>query len=112
MNTKFCRHYEGTIHTLCGAKINWREAHGNVLPCIGEKGDNACREYLRFTKEELLKQEQEIEEAVNRTKKMLENKKSPCCNADIDESRVIKSGRHNGHGGRYCSKCGKCLFWV
>lgn len=37
---------------------------------------------------------------------------SPCCNAPIDSSRVITSGRHRGHGPRICSKCKKLLFFV
>lgn len=37
---------------------------------------------------------------------------SSCCGAPIDTSHVIPSGRHMGHGPRYCSKCGRCLFMV
>lgn len=36
-----------------------------------------------------------------------------CCQAPIDESRVISAkGRHNGHGPRYCSRCKQLLFRV
>jgi hypothetical protein len=35
-----------------------------------------------------------------------------CCNAELDQSRVITSGRHAGHGPRMCSKCGKVVFIV
>ena len=37
---------------------------------------------------------------------------SDCCEAAIDASRVIVSGRHKGHGPRFCSSCGRCLFMV
>lgn len=44
--------------------------------------------------------------------KIFGEKLSSCCNAAIDKSHVITSGRHKGHGPRYCSKCGRCLFMV
>jgi hypothetical protein len=58
-------------------------------------------------------QEEKQEEAdFEKRWELIKSGKSPCCSAPIDESRVIKSGRHKGHGGRFCSQCGKVVFWV
>jgi hypothetical protein len=37
---------------------------------------------------------------------------STCRKAPIDESHVIKTGRHKNHGPRFCSKCKRCVFMV
>jgi hypothetical protein len=37
---------------------------------------------------------------------------SPCCEAPIDKSRVIRKGRHRGHGPRICSKCHQLVFFI
>jgi hypothetical protein len=37
---------------------------------------------------------------------------SPCCEAPIDESRVIRDGCYKGHGPRFCSKCGELVYMV
>lgn len=39
----------------------------------------------------------------------LERGVSPCCEAPLDLSHVIKSGRYKGHGKRFCSQCRR---WV
>lgn len=61
---------------------------------------------------ELKKQRDSKEEKEKMLDTISNKNSSACCNAPIDYSRVIKTGRHKGHGGRYCSKCGKCVFWV
>lgn len=43
---------------------------------------------------------------------MLLSGKSNCCGAAIDTQHTIKSGKHKGHGPRFCGKCGKLLFMV
>jgi hypothetical protein len=37
---------------------------------------------------------------------------SECCEAPIDESQVISTPPHIGHGPRFCSKCKRVAFWV
>ncbi len=37
---------------------------------------------------------------------------SPCCQAEINDSAVIKNGRHKGHGRRYCRACGNEVYRV
>lgn len=36
---------------------------------------------------------------------MMETGLSWCCDASIETGAVIQSGRHKGHGPRYCSQC-------
>jgi len=38
--------------------------------------------------------------------------RSPCCDAPLDQSRVVPTGRYKGHGPRLCSKCGVEVFRV
>jgi hypothetical protein len=38
--------------------------------------------------------------------------RSPCCNAKLDESEVVRDGPHAGSGPRYCAKCTKLVMYV
>ena len=84
------------------------------LPCHGDTGEtrgipvSPCDKYVPWT-EEMIQADIAQWEHV---KACLVNEVSPCCNAPIDKSQVIRSGPHKNHGPRYCSKCGKLVFRV
>lgn len=116
-----CRHYTGTRVSLkCKAGMVYDEVMqiGKLgvlgclcrLPCGGDKTKETlpCEKYSPFTEDEIDEQVKEFE----RHEELLAKGLSPCCKAAIDYSQVIKEGRHKGHGGRYCSKCKKVVFWV
>jgi hypothetical protein len=48
--------------------------------------------------------------AITRKMDLMARGLSGCCEAPLDESRVIATGRYKGHGPRCCSKCGKVVF--
>jgi hypothetical protein len=128
-----CRHFNGTVHDRCEAgmvyldvrlehePIRYRHARqgepsGSTytatasFPCLGKfnHGGATCPRYEPFTPEEVAASQA----AHRRTMDLMERGLSSCCEAPIDESRVIRRGRHEGHGPRYCSKCGRCVFIV
>lgn len=43
---------------------------------------------------------------------MMETGLSWCCDAPIETGAVIQSGRHKGHGPRYCSQCNTEVYRV
>ena len=113
MNRNVCRHWNGSINSECGKGINWSYTYKNALTCIdSERKKGHCEHYKCFTPEEITMQEEETKKHVEKFKKMLIDKKSHCCNADIYESHVIKNGAHKGHGPRFCGKCKETLFMV
>lgn len=113
MNRKSCRYWNGSVEAECGAGIDWFKTHKNALVCIdSDRKTGSCEHYEPFTEEEIEAKEKAINEHIEKFKNMLKTNKSHCCNADIDESRVIKDGAHKGHGSRYCSKCKEHLFMV
>ena len=112
MNEHGCKYWTGIINDKCEFGIKWREELKNARTCIGKDDGIKCNNFTLRTPEEIKEEQNKIDKAVAKSVKMLKTKKSDCCNAPIDESRVIKKGRHKGHGGRYCSKCKRCLYWV
>lgn len=108
MNKNICRHYNGVFGGACKAGI---EKQKPLKGCLS-KEETKCDKYESFTPEEIKQRELEDKKIAEDTIKMLKDNLSPCCNVDIDKSAVIKEGAHKGHGGRYCSKCKKLLFWV
>ena len=109
MNKKVCIHWNDC--EKCNAGIEWGKLKKNVKNCFG-KIDPECDKYQRFTTEEILEIERKDKETTILLRRVMVDKISSCCDAPIDESRVIKSGKYKGHGGRYCSKCGKCIYFV
>lgn len=89
------------------------EPYGYVvrIPCAGlREGPDvvACPKYERRTQEEV----DAADAARNMMIDLVQRGLSPCCEAPIDESRMIQSGRHKGHGRAYCSKCDAVAFSV
>lgn len=80
------------------------------LPCHGDKTKQTlpCEKYSPLSEAKI---DQIVKEFERRDELLLKGL-SFCCEAPIDESQVIKEGRHKGHGGRFCSKCKKVVFWV
>ena len=52
--------------------------------------------------------EEEVKQHIEKMMKDI----SPCCDAPLDKSRVITSGRYKGHGPRFCSKCKNVVYFV
>lgn len=106
MCTKKCKHFWGNrVRYKC---LKEHKLDSVVRDeCFGDK-ETTCIDYSPPTAEEIAAEDAAITHAIECRAKNI----SPCCEAPIDESRVIKSGRYKGHGGRYCSKCGKCIFFV
>jgi hypothetical protein len=104
-----CRHFTGTQNDRCEAGISYKEARSAPpkLPCLADEGET-CEKYSAWTQEELDEQEADLKRRMDRMAAGL----SGCCEAPLDVSRVIPSGRHKGHGPRYCSKCKKLAFMV
>jgi hypothetical protein len=128
-----CRHFNGQLsqglsdtkitckagvvfYDLC--KVKELGLTGSALrhPCGGRKAGSKnegeivqeCTKYSPLTEEEI---QAEIEEWEH-SKKCFEQGISSCCEAPIDESRVIREGHHEGHGPRYCSKCKRLVYMV
>jgi hypothetical protein len=104
MNINRCRHFTGIMAKKCDAGIDYERP---LQQCC--RGENpTCKSYMPFTAEEIAKDEAAIKHATD----LMQRGLSSCCEAPIDESQVIKSGRHKGHGPRFCSKCHRCAFMV
>lgn len=106
-----CRYYIGFGNVNCNAGRNSRDMSADTddglrHSCFGET--DKCELYNPFSQEEQTQREAEHE----RRCELLRNGLSPCCEAPVDESQVITSGRFKGHGSRYCSKCRKLLYTV
>lgn len=124
-----CKHHTGMTNERCAAGVRYLDVAldhepiryrqhpgsgpysiGRSFPCLGKYnlGGATCPKLELPTAQEV-----ESEEAASkRSMDLLRRGLSSCCEAAIDESRVIRDGRHKGHGPRFCSKCGKCLFIV
>lgn len=124
-----CKHHTGMMNDTCAAgvryldvaldhePIRYRQRTGDhtysmirSFPCLGKYnlGGATCPKRELPSPEEV-----EAEEAASRRSMDLLNRGlSSCCEAPIDERAVIREGRHKGHGPRYCSKCGNCVFIV
>lgn len=84
---------------------------GASFPCspsMNLSGLAACPKYEPKTPEEIAAREAENARMMDLMRRGL----SSCCEAPIDERHVIREGPHKGHGPRYCSKCGRCVFMV
>lgn len=103
----------------CKAGVDYRalvggpdEGWGARIPCLPPMRPGlqivSCDLYQAPTPEELAVED--VEWA--RVEDLLARGLSPCCESPNDESRVIKTGRHKGHGPRFCSKCGRVAFLV
>lgn len=117
--SEFCKHYNGAgRYPACAAGIDYKEVrqanpgHGNgiSLPCTPNMNEMgiACPKAEFYAPEEIEQRERESDAAIE---KMM-NGISPCCDAPIDERCVIPSGRHKGHGPRFCSACKKWMYSV
>lgn len=127
-----CIHHNGTTNDRCLAGVRYadvavdhapikyrHERHGSQgspyslsrsLPCMGKYnlGGATCVKLELLSAEEIAADEA----AHQRTMDLMRLGLSSCCEAPIDESQVIRSGRHKGHGPRFCSKCRRCVFMV
>lgn len=108
-----CIYFREPGNDLCEKGLNYAEEQGGMRGCLmkcnGE--NNQCKSHTILSDEEFKRHEENVNKQIEETIKMFKTKLSKCCNAAIDESQVIKEGRHKGHGGRFCSKCKKLLFW-
>jgi len=100
-----CRHFNGIQNEKCEAGLEYPDPR--ELPCLKE-GNAVCEKYSSFTAEELAEQEKEFKRQMD----LLMQGLSSCCEAPIDTTQVIQSGRYKGHGPRICSKCRKLVFRV
>lgn len=129
-----CRHFNGTVNKRCAAGVEYAtvnihhdavryrhvrpngrvDAHAysmsGSIPCSAKWnfGGATCEHYSPPTEAEIAAKQAERERAHDLMIKGL----SDCCEATINESQVIREGKHKGHGPRRCSKCGRCMFVV
>jgi hypothetical protein len=120
-----CNHYTGTQNAHCEAGVCYadvtlthepaRNPDGGgmatrSIPCLTSfnAGGATCDRHEMPTPEQIAAHKAETDRRLDFFRRGL----SPCCEVPIDESQVIQSGRHKGHGSRYCSKCGELLFMV
>ena len=101
-----CKHFSGIQHKTCRAGIAY------TLPIVESSwscyGRSPCPGYALYTAEEIAAKEAESERFIT----LLDQGLSACCEAPLDKSRVIPSGKYKGHGPRLCSKCGEVVFIV
>ena len=105
-----CQYFNGVQHDECDNHVIYKDIAPKGfkdLPCTTAEG-NACQFYKPLSKEEIDKEIADME----RTNDLILKNLSPCCEAEIDQSQVIKDGSHKGHGPRYCSKCKKFVYIV
>lgn len=91
---------------VCKAGVSFSGLDQSALSVC--QGAAFCEKYLPYTEEEL----RELYEEHERHIAMIIKGISPCCGEPLDTRQVIKSGRHKGHGPRFCPKCGKLAFMV
>jgi len=112
-----CVHFAGIGVERCRKEIEYDsvmiEAAGRcAFPCVPPSsiGDlrAECLERRLPTPEELDAEDARAE----REDELLAKGLSFCCEAPLDERRVILEGRRAGHGPRLCSECGKIVFVV
>lgn len=105
-----CKHFNGITHGTCRAGVPYDSLPSNSLPCIERfrQPGTDCEKREMPTAEEIAASEAEDARIAD----CLRRGVSECCEAPLDDSRVIREGRHRGHGGRYCSKCGRCVMWA
>ena len=119
-----CKHFNGTQHKQCKAGVSYDTVHlkhepmvcghghaiSGSLPCHEKwnPGGATCEKRELPSQEEVAEQEREDE----RHDDLMRRGLTSCCEAPIDKSQVIVAGPHKGHGPRYCTKCGRCVFIV
>ena len=105
-----CKHYTAMCdhdHCRVGVRYNFPPLKPLQYPCFGKNVDR-CDQRQGYTKEDIEAENKMMAEILD----MIGAGKSPCCQAPIDESRVIRGGPYDGHGPRLCSKCHKWVFSV
>ena len=106
-----CRHFTSLKRSFCNKGIAYTDVRrDNSYPCRADFNDcgATCRGFEAITNAEEAAAEAEIQRLLD----SLDAGVSRCCQAAFDESQVIQSGRHKGHGHRFCSQCKKHLFTV
>ena len=88
------------LRNPCGGKKAGSKERGHIV--------QQCDKYQAVSEEEI----QAELDSHERTIKLMMQGLSSCCEAAIDESHVIASGEHKGHGPRFCSKCKKVVYMV
>lgn len=117
MNPNMCVHFTGIFghndvtHRTCKAGVSYDSMRDATqpgpycwpcLPGIGGKvATTTCDKRRLPTVEELAADEREWREALAK----IDAGRSPCCDAELNESRV-----RNGTGPRFCSKCKTLVF--
>lgn len=115
----WCRHFNGVQNKTCRAGVDYETVNvvqlpdgtqKKSLPCIAahNHAGAVCPKREEYTALDLAEQEAQHK----RTMDLLARGLSSCCEAPLNTSQVIQSGRHKGHGPRFCSACGKCVFIV
>lgn len=104
-----CKHFNGIGNESCKVGVVYKElCHVSDFPCHYKESNVICSKRENYTEEEVSK----IVDESNRIAELISKGLSPCCEAKIDDSHVIKEGSHKGHGARFCSKCGKLAYMV
>ena len=106
-----CIHFNGIQSKVCEAGVRYeftRSLNDGGLPCLPKCGRCSCARLQHPTEEQVKQSESEMLFKLDKVAKGI----SPCCEASLDTSQVIQTGRHKGHGPRFCSKCGKFVMIV
>jgi hypothetical protein len=111
-----CQHFTGIQSKCCKAGIPYSSVRGSApysLSCLRDDhwhagGRPPCAEYIAQTREQVDAEDAEFKRRIELHAKGL----SGCCEAALNTRQVITSGRHKGHGPRFCSKCGAIAFLV
>ena len=119
INRGGCKHWTGMARTLyarseCLAGVRYGDArHGTaLLPCLPGNDHSSCTSFEMVTDEEAEQAKRDRAVQIERYLQCRKADVSPCCEAPIDRSQVIKTGRYKGHGPHLCSKCKKMVYWV
>ena len=105
-----CKHYAAmSDNERCkiGIRYHFPPLKPLAYPCFG-KNVEMCDKQENYSSEEIEKENKGIAMMLS----MVDSGISPCCEAPLDESQVIRGGRHDGHGPRFCTKCKKWVFSV
>lgn len=111
-----CVFFTGIQNKECKAGLRYADVRKHcachppgLLPCLyGNREGHPCDRFQEPTEEQVAESHKEAMDVMN----SLLAGKSACCGAALDESRVLRGGRRDGHGPRYCSKCHKLAYVV
>jgi hypothetical protein len=104
-----CKHFTGVGNDLCKKGHAYDLIRPRVLDvCLRKTGAEHCADHELPTPEEVAADIAETDAIL----KAIDDGISPCCQAPLDESQVITSGRFKDHGPRFCSKCKQTVFVV